>query len=589
MSRTYADQFSDWLVEQGYTHCFFVPGGNIMHLLNSARKRFTCIPVIHEVAAGIATEYFNETSVKQRAFALVTTGPGITNIVTAIAGAWLESREMLVVAGQVKSSDLTSPDLRQRGIQEVGGVAILASITKSVTRIEAPIRQSKIREICQISSSRRPGPVFIEFCLDAQGAPAQEDLSDSIVDENSEVVVPTPAQVNELKSLVAASNRPVLLLGGGIRRSAMKSLLPHLNAMGIPMMTTWNGLDRIGSDHPLYWGRPNTWGQRSSNILLQQSDLVIALGTRLGLQQTGFNWQGFAPLAKVIHVDLDEAELTKGHPRIDLAICADAAEVAGAIDVVSDPKWKDWKEFGAKVLALLPRNESTNTHGTQYLSPFDLVEALSEKLTPTEVIVPCSSGGAFTTVMQSLVQKFGQKVVTDKGLASMGYGLSGAIGAAYANSGQRVILLEGDGGFAQNIQEIGTVAIGKLPIKMFIFDDGGYASIRMTQENYFHGVYIGCDRQTGLGLPNWVPLFNSYGVRAHTLDPQEPFTAEVLELLENDEPVAFIVPIDPKQTYFPKIASRVTSSGTMESNPIHLMNPELPEELSGQVFKYLKI
>jgi acetolactate synthase-1/2/3 large subunit len=590
MSQIYADQFCDWLEEAGYTHCFFVSGGNIMHLLNSARKRFTCIPVVHEVAAGIAAEYFNETSSEKRAFAMVTAGPGITNIVTAIAGAWLESRELLVVAGQVKSSDLASPEIRQRGIQEVGGVAILSSITKSAVQLKKPLPKSKILELCQESRQGKAGPVFMEICLDVQGSPGDDKLSDSKPVQPESKKGPTVAQIAELNLAISFSARPIILLGGGVPRNSMAQLLPHLQTISIPVMTTWNGLDRIDASHPLYWGRPNTWGQRSSNVLLQQTDLVIAIGTRLGLQQTGFNWKGFAPLAKVIQVDIDEAELSKGHPHVDLPICADSTAVLNAItsDSASIERWREWKAFGEKVLTLLPHNEPINSHSPEFLSPYDFVESLSKILRKDDVLIPCSSGGAFTTVMQTFRQQVGQKVVTNKGLASMGYGLSGAIGAAYANPGKRTILIEGDGGFSQNIQEIGTVAVGNLPIKIFIFDDGGYASIRMTQANYFNGEYVGCDRATGLGLPNWLPLFTSYGVRAHTLDARNPLSSEVLAMLADDKPAAFIVPIDPKQTYFPKIASRVMENGMMESNPLHLMSPELPQKMASQVLKYLQ-
>lgn len=591
MNQTYADQFCDWLVEAGYTHCFFVSGGNIMHLLNSARKRFTCIPVVHEVAAGIATEYFNETSSDGRAFALVTAGPGITNIVSAIAGAWLESRELLVIAGQVKSTDLASSGIRQRGIQEVGGIAIVSSITKSAVQIKKPLPKSEVVTVCEESRTPKAGPVFFEFCLDAQGSPSDDKLNDPISIHKILSASASKTQIDELNQFISSSQRPIILLGGGVSRSAMAELLPHLEAVGIPIMTTWNGLDRVDTAHPLYWGRPNTWGQRSSNVLLQQSDLVIAVGARLGLQQTGFNWKEFAPLATVVQVDIDEAELTKGHPHVALPICADSSAVVKTIksDIASGDKWGDWKEFGREVLSLLPHNESVNSHDPQYLNPYDFVEKLSEILNKDDIVIPCSSGGAFTTMMQAFRQRLGQMVVTDKGLASMGYGLSGAIGASYANPGKRTILVEGDGGFAQNIQEVGTVAVGNLPLKIFIYDDGGYASIRMTQTNYFNGEYVGCDRETGLGLPNWLPFFASYGVRAHTLDTKNPFSEEVLAMLNDDKPAAFIVPIDPKQTYFPKIASKVMPDGMMQSNPLHLMSPELPEDVAKRVFKYLKV
>jgi acetolactate synthase-1/2/3 large subunit len=547
---------------------------------------------VHEVAAGIAVEYFNETSPDSKAFALVTAGPGVTNIVTAIAGAWLESRELLVIGGQVKSSDLASAQLRQRGIQELKGMALVESITKATLQIRKPVVESRVLEICNVSKEGRPGPVFIEFCLDAQGAPSDIVLNDVEGSPSKTLSTPTDEEIRKIDSAISNSARPILLIGGGLGREEVARLMPHLEALGIPIMTTWNALDRIDATHPLYWGRPNTWGQRSANVLLQQSDLIIAVGTRLGIQQTGFNWHGFAPLATIVHVDIDAAELAKGHPDIDLAICSDAYQVLSRIntDEVGGPnsRWSEWLLFGVTVRELLPNNESVNSRKPGYVNPYDFVEEISTLLDGEDVVIPCSSGGAFTTVMQAFQQKYGQKVVTDKGLASMGYGLSGAIGAAYANPGKRVVLIEGDGGFAQNIQEIGTVVAGHLPLKIFIYDNSGYASIRMTQANYFGGEYVGCDRETGLGLPNWESLFASYGIKTHSLDPSNPFGDSVLESMTSSEPVAFILPIDPEQTYFPKITSRVLPNGSMESNPLHLMTPQLTADVTETVFRYLK-
>jgi acetolactate synthase-1/2/3 large subunit len=190
-------------------------------------------------------------------------------------------------------------------------------------------------------------------------------------------------------------------------------------------------------------------------------------------------------------------------------------------------------------------------------------------------------------MMQAFLQKSGQKIITNMGLASMGYGLSGAIGAAYANRDSRIILVEGDGGFAQNLQELGTVATQDLPIKIFLYENGGYASIKMTQSNYFGGAYVGCDIATGLGMPDWVKLFSAYGIEVTELNPLDMFGADIKMKLQSRKPQAFIVPIDPEQTYYPKISSSLLPDGQMQSNPLHLMTPQLPEELSSMVLRYV--
>jgi acetolactate synthase-1/2/3 large subunit len=242
--------------------------------------------------------------------------------------------------------------------------------------------------------------------------------------------------------------------------------------------------------------------------------------------------------------------------------------------------------FCERVRELLPTVEPVNETGPSYLDPYAFTLQLSELAAADDLVVPCSSGGAFTVTMQTWRQKAGQHVVTDKGLASMGYGLSGAIGAALAHPGRRTLHLEGDGGFAQNLQEIATVAVNRLPLKTFLFANEGYASIRMTQRNYFGGAYLGCDTASGLGFPDWPALFASFGVPTLRLGEGWAADAEFRERLADPGPAAFLVPLDPEQTYFPKISSRVTDTGSMESNPLHLMSPELPDDVAREVFRY---
>ena len=581
----YSEVLVGWLKEMGYTHCFFVAGGNIMHLLDGVRSEMECIPTVHEVAAGIATEYFNATEPEGRAFALVTAGPGLTNIVTALAGAYLESRELLVIGGQVKASDLASGGIRQRGIQEVDGVALAAPVCVAAQRFELPAPRAEIERLIRLGREGRPGPVFLEFCLDVQGAP----VDPAALGDTAPVTAAAEPIGADIASELAGSKRPVLLIGGGVSRTDAAAALPDLRRLGVPIMTTWNGIDRIAADEELWQGRPNTWGMRFSNVLLQQADVVVALGTRLGLQQTGFNWQQFAPQAKLIQVEIDPDELAKGHPRVDLPVSADAGATLRllAANGKAEPQWQEWRTFCDEVRELLPLVEEVNSLGEESIDPFQFTFDLSLLAAEDDLVVPCSSGGAFTVAMQTWMQKAGQRIVTDKGLASMGYGLSGAIGAASAFPGRRTIHLEGDGGFAQNLQEMATVAVNSLPIKTFLFANDGYASIRMTQRNYFDGHYLGCDSSSGLGSPDWTKLFESFGVPSITLAPGWSTSPAFLELFAAPGPAAFIVPIDPEQSYFPKISSRVTESGSMESNPLHMMTPELSAELANKVFPHM--
>ncbi len=601
----YSDLLADWLVSLGYTHCFFVAGGNIMHLLESCSHKLTCIPVIHEVAAGIAAEYFNEVHLPSerpaKAFALVTAGPGLTNLVTAIAGAWLESRELLVIGGQVKVADLARGAVRQRGIQEIDGIAIATPITERSELIDRVLDRNTFANLTYSGGQGRKGPVFLEIPLDIQGAQVDEQALNTPISRLSPLLAAmhedSVAKVDALITRIEAAKRPILLLGAGIDRETTAGLQQQLADAGIPVMLTWNAMDRLGADHPMFFGRPNTWGMRYSNILLQQCDLLVALGTRLSLQQTGFNWQQFIPVGEIVHVDCDSAELHKGHPAIAESICTDAnsvlRQIASQAGVRPLGDHGEWVAFCRGVRAELPLVEPLNIPEPGYLSPYVFAQALSHLTTPDDLVIPCSSGSAFTVMMQTFAQKYGQRIVTNKGLASMGYGLSGAIGAAFAGReaggehARRTILVEGDGGFTQNLQELGTVRANNLNLKIFIFDDNGYASIRMTQSNYFGGRYIGCDTATGLGMPNWDLLFRAYSIPVLRIGPGFETDPAFLEAFNQPGAHGFLVHIDPRQTYFPKITSRITDSGSMESNPLHRMTPDLDEATAAKVFRYL--
>jgi acetolactate synthase-1/2/3 large subunit len=586
----YGDQIVTLLESEGYTTVFYVSGGNIMHILNSCRTKMRCVPVIHEMSAVIAAEYFNETSNGQRAFALVTAGPGLTNCVTGIAGAWLESRNVLVIGGQVKSSDLMLDlGVRQNGHQEINGIKIVESLCKVSVRIDRPLPLKQLSDFLSQGVSGRPGPIFFEFCLDAQASPSisSEDL---VTLETLDVA--TVGIGEEMKAfwhLLNSSERPILLIGGGVSRDSAKKLISFAESMDMPIMTTWNGADRISSEHFLFVGRPNIWGQRSSNVILRQSDLLIAVGTRLSFYLTGFNWLEFVPDGKIVQVDVDQTELTKGHPVIELAINSDSVDFVYALEEHSkcSPKnFEEWLNFAQEVRKKLPLSESENSSHPGFLNPYEFVESLSKIVKSGEIVIPCSSGGAFTTMMQAFRQKDNQKIVTNKGLASMGYGLAGVIGAAVANRSSRAILVEGDGGFAQNCQELGTLAQIQGNVKIFLYSNEGYASIRMTQKNYFQGNYIGCDISTGLGLPNWEKLFSAYDIPCITIAEGFEKEGSFLELFESEFPAAFIVPIHSEQTYYPKISSSVDKSGQMKSDPLHMMTPPLSKLLSAEVFRY---
>lgn len=596
MKIKYSDYLIDSLVELGYTHCFFVGGGNVMHLLEAARTRMTCIAVVNEASAGIAAEYFNvaNRSQNERAFALVTAGPGLTNIVTAIGSAWMESRELLVIGGQARTEFLSRGTVRQMGHQEIDGVSIVESITKAAKRVESPMSFSEIKEFVKSSSEGRKGPVFLEVCLDVSStfdSPSEEivmPLTDAVPEGSLQDFEKNRDRIIEMWS---KSQRPLLLVGLGVNFETFQISSETLESLGLPVATSWNAIDYLDYESKIYAGRPDTYGMRWANAVVQQADLVISIGTRLGLQQTGFNWEEFVPVGQIIQIDIDKTELNKENPGTDLRINADSNLVfPQLIELLSSTSRKDtfeWIEFIAYLKETLPASEEANNIFPEHVNPFNIIDELSDIASADWRIVPCSSGGSYTSMMQSFRQKRGQILPSNKGLASMGYGLAGAIGVSIANPSATTVLVEGDGGFAQNLSELGTVSNRKLNLKIFLTSNGGYASIRISQKAYFDGNYIGCDVDSGLGLPDWDTLFNSYGIPVYRITESLMKTPGAIDALHSHGPAAFVLQVHVDQPFLPKLTSRIYPDGSMKSNPIHLMHPPLEENLVNQVFKYL--
>lgn len=586
----------DWLVEAGYTHCFYVSGGNVMHLLESASHRFTCIPFVHEVGATIAADYFNEISIiGQKSFVIVTAGPGLTNAITGIAGAWTDSRELLIIGGQAKSSELSKGKYRQIGFQEIDGVTLCSSITKAAIRVDSQISKQELFNLVNISKTPRKGPVFIEVCLDVSTQEREKLIEDDISYEldNSKNNLFKLDNINrisqEISQMITNSTRPLLLIGGGMSRNTNLNPLFDLE---IPIATTFNGADRVGIDYEYYCGKPNWYGSRWSNILIQQSDLIIALGTRLGIMQVGYNWEAFAPKAKIVQVEIDAVETCKGFPNVDSVFLGDCnlvvKQIPSLIDPVTKNMFSDWKMFIKMVRSELNNPDKSNTAGKDYVESSKFIFDLMKITSGDEVIIPCSSGAAaYESAMRVISNKGKQLMVTSHAMASMGYGLSGAIGAAFAHPNKKTIMFEGDGGFAQNLQEIGTAAINKLDLKIFIMDNSGYQSIRGNQKNSFAGHYVGCDKTTGLGLPDWGKIATAFGVKTFEVTANTAFSQEFLALFNSPGLAIFVVKIDPEQTYWPRLMSSTNADGIVISNPLHKMNPPLSESDAAKYIRYI--
>jgi acetolactate synthase-1/2/3 large subunit len=591
----------------GYSHCFYLAGGNIMHLVAAFSQYFEMVPVLHEVTAIISVDAFNELSSRsnlernKKAFALVTVGPGLTQAVTGIVGSFIDSREVLIIGGQVKSTDLKNSAERQRGMQEVDGISLIGQFTKFAKRVKEPISREEFRLIVSQTWKNRKGPVFIEVCLDIQGTthPNQNVISDEskkfLAQEIEDLKNKSDLQ-NQLisfRDLISKSKRPLLLLGGGVSLS-QGEIEPLLQFWGLPVATTWNAADRVSASSEFYAGRPNWWGQRWANFVIQQCDLLIVVGSSLGFHQTGFNLESFAPSSALIQIDIDSTAFSRLESKKSICIRVDANQflsryLVSVLQGCTEEKkaWQSWIRYIQFLRQKLPLvEESTMPNKDFFINPYHFIHDLISNFNSDLNIVPCSSGGAYTCTMQVVEQKPNHLIVSSKGLGSMGYGIPAAIGAAFANN-RITFCIEGDGGILQNIQDLGTIAINNLPIKLFVMSNSGYASIRGTQKNYFEDKVFGCDVQSGVGIPDFGLISRAFGIEYQIITKAEYESGEWRKNLMSKSPELFEVLVSPEQNFHPRIESKLLDSGTIISNPIHKMYPELNYETEKAVSEFL--
>lgn len=573
------------LEKTGAKHMFMLPGGGAMHLNDSLGRseRIQYVCCLHEQACSIAAEAYARVN-NGIGLLMVTTGPGGTNALTGVAGAYLESTPVFVVSGQVKRADMINGQgVRQQGMQELDIISVVKPITKYAALVDDPwmIRYHMERALYEATHGRK-GPVWLDIPLDVQAAVVDEE---GLVGYIPEVVPASPnleEQVLQAIDALNAAERPVLLVGNGVRLSGGIPLLEELyRELNIPVLTTWNGIDLIEEENPLYYGRPGGLGHRYANFLQQNSDFFLSIGARLNLLQTGFNYSGFARGAFRVMVDIDDAELHKVNVRPDLPVCADAREFMEHLlenrDRIRPRDRRGWFAYGdrlkQKYPIVLPRYWDEKGHVNTYC----LLETISRHMTAEDVYVSGSSGSCIDISMQAFRVKRGQRVFCTKGLASMGYGFPSAIGACLASGGRRTVGVNGDGGFAMNIQELETLRRLRLPVKIFVLCNGGYGAIRATQTNLFAGHLVACDGDSGLSMPPVSAVAGAYGIKTVTVRSNDELDCRVREVLDYDGPVVCEVTTPIGLTAQPKQVSYRRSDGQMESKPLEYMAPLLSE------------
>ena len=582
-----SDYISKTLAEFGVRHVFMLTGGGSM-FLNYAIGTNPKIKTIfnhHEQASAMAAEGYARITGKP-GVVNVTTGPGGINTLNGVYGAFTDSIPMLVISGQVKRETYVRtydlPDLRQLGDQEVDILSMVRGITKyAVTVTDPQTIRYHLEKAWHLSQMGRPGPCWLDIPIDVQSS----QIDESALEGFASFMTPKPASIQLSESVAQALDKlksakhPVILAGSGVRISnTVDAFLDVAHKLGIPVTTGWTH-DTIASDDPVFCGRPGTIGTRGGNFTVQNSDVLLILGNRLNIRQTGYAFKSFARAAYKIWVDVDAAELNKPTIKPDMPIHADLRDFfkemqaqLGDWDTSHHVKWLAWcKERNDKYPAVLPKHREFSGK----INPYYFMGTLFENLGKDDIVVTGNASACIIS-FQAGKLKLGQRLFSNSGSASMGYDLPASIGAAVAGEGRQVICLAGDGSLQLNIQELQTVIHYQLPLKIFVLNNDGYLSIRTSQKGFF-GSTVGESPDSGVSFPDTIKLAKAYGFAARKLDSAD-FVTGLREVLSTPGPVVCEVVLDPAQGFEPRQSSRQLPDGRIVSAPLEDMFPFLDRD-----------
>ena len=616
MKKRVADYIADFLVDKGIDHVFTVTGGGAMHLNDGLGHKagLRCIYNHHEQACAMAAESYARIN-RRMAAVCVTSGPGGTNAITGVLGAWLDSIPMLVLSGQVRyDTTVRSTGLKLRGYgdQEFDITRAVGCMTKYAEMVVHPedIRRC-LEKAVHLAQTGRPGPCWLDIPVNVQGAfieteelsgynPGEGSLGESSPGESSpekdnpEETQETPPrvsdwQVQEILERIRRAERPVLNAGNGIRIAGGAEVFRRVaDKLNIPVVTGWNSIDLIENDNGLYVGRAGIMGDRAGNWAVQNSDLLLSVGSRLSIRQVGYNYQSWAREAFTIVEDIDREELKKPDLHIDMPLWADAADLLEALDR-NLPEGKLWN--GEKWLSVCrgwkrnyPVVQEKQRHQQGRTNVYAFVEALSSRL-PEGQITVVGNGSACVVGSQAYVIKRGQRFIVNSAVASMGYDLPAAIGACFGSGEQEIICVTGDGSIQMNLQELQTIIHHRLPVKIFVINNEGYHSIRQTQSSFFGGQPVGTGTDSGdLSFPRMEALAAAYGYPYYKIEENSQLE-RIEQVLAAAGPCICEVLVDRGQRFEPKAASKKLEDGSMVSAPLEDLAPFLPrEELEKQMF-----
>lgn len=578
-----SDFIINFLEKQGVKHMFMLPGGMAMHIDDSIGYANAIKPIfmLHEQACTFAAESYARVT-NNLGVVCTTCGPAATNTLTGVACSWIESTPLLVLTGQVKRADLAQdPNLRQLGVQEVNIVDMAKPITKYAKLITEPDSiQYELEKAVYLCKEGRPGPVLLDIPVDVQACRVNEISMKHFIPEGKHKYSISDNIIEAVVAQLENAKRPVFYVGAGVNvANAGDDFRKLAEKLNIPVLVHWNGMNLLENDHPLFMGHPGAVGQRAANFVLQNADLLITIGTRLALLQTGFNFAGYAKNAYHVMVDIDKAELDKPTLHPNLKIQGDAGDFIKKL-METEVHVGDFSNWIAKGKEWNEKYPSLNTewlHNSKYVNSFYFVDELSKQMKAEDVYCGGRAGTCVDAIIQAFKVKKNQSVFVTKGLSSMGNGLPAAIGAAYATD-KKIVLVNGDGGFAMNIQELEVIRRDNLPIKMFILDNQGYSTVRNTQTNVFDGHFVGCNAQSGLTIGNIKGVAEAYGIKTFDLQRMDDMKQTISEVLNFDGPALCMVWVDPAQPIVPRQANYKTPEGQMASRPLEDMRPLLERE-----------
>lgn len=586
-----SDYIADFLVRRSITEIFTVVGGGAMHLNDSFghHPKLHCIYNHHEQASSIAAEAYFRIDNKMAAVC-VTSGPGAINTLNGVAGAYMDSVPMIVLSGQAKTGITVRSSglkLRTLGNQEFDIVSALGNMTKYA---EMVMDAGKIRYCLEkafdIAVSGRPGPCWLDIPLDIQGAYIETDELEGYTAEADKSIFNgggPDAAVRKVAEKIRSAKRPVIYAGNGIRISGATDIFRKLvGKTGIPVVTCWDSIDLMETENEYYAGRGGTMGDRAGNFAVQNSDFLLCIGSRLNIYQVGYDVRTWAREAYVVDVDIDAEELKKPTIRVDLPVCADAGEFMQALLETVSPdsktRYAEWSVQCRKWKEDYPVIQKKHYEDKGAVNIYAFIDRLSRKL-PENAVTVVANGSASVVGSQTYYIKKGQRFIMNCGLSSMGYDLPAAIGACAASGGKDVVCIAGDGSIQMNIQELQTIVTNKLPVKIFVINNGGYHQIRQTQNNVFHNGLVGVGPESGdLGFPDFEKLAGAYGIPYCRISDNAGIEEKTENVLTAESFFLCEVVCSTTQIFEPKSATKKLDDGTLVSPPLEDMAPFLPRE-----------